>query len=434
MKKNIAWSVQLSQNNRAVVFFMIACCVGYALFKTSYRWVGDIFQTLVILGTLVSIYINRREATKEPLVWLMVLAVITPFFSWFNALFEYPSIVSSTPDLGAIFNFYFFLFVAYWIRHDKVYINSFMIAFCLGVLLTMYSHAPDMVNEITRGLNGQRVDFSYVNANHPAALLGAAVIVAISFWVKQQNSSAFFGATRTSINIMLILFTTISLMMLVFTQSRQSWLALVISLGLMAWAYVYRRYAFNPAITLLIMVVLTGLSAIITAQIPIINDRIMDEKDVVLALLSLDLDNIPFSSIGIRVHLWSESFVWIKENPLLGLGQNGRALVISSSEVMPAFVKKDFTHLHNGYIDTLVNYGIVGLMIFMVSIYSLLKRGMSQSQTMRCASLTVGFVSFFMVINLFESFLTFKSGEFIFNSVAAMILSMIYNDKKEVGL
>ncbi|WP_158074970.1 O-antigen ligase family protein [Salinivibrio sp. PR919] len=422
------WNIQSVADSKSFVTLMILCCLGYAVFKTSYRWIGDIFQSIVILGVLFSLYYDRGSKTKEPLFFLMLISAIVPVLSWINALFKYPDIVDSSPDFGAIVNFYFFLFITYWIKRDRLFINGFMIAFCFGVLLTLVSYSPNIINEFLLGMSGERIDFSYVNANHPAALLGASIIVAVSLFIRKSSNTPYFWRFAY---VMLGCFILVALFALIFTQSRQSWLALIVSLGLMLWVGVYRKYTLNPWLILFIVAGLTILIAMLLAHIPIIHERLMTEKDVILAILSFDLDKIPFSSIGIRIHLWAESLKWIAENPLLGISQHGRALVISMSEGMPDDVVNNFTHLHNGYIDVLVNYGVVGLSVFIFSIWSLLRRGMDKTQKTQCACLSVGFIIFFLTINMFESFLTFKSGEFIFNSVAAMILSMIYNEREK---
>ncbi|ODP99249.1 O-antigen ligase family protein [Salinivibrio sp. DV] len=422
-----SWQLKMLVDNHAFVLSMFFCCLGYAIFKTSYRWIGDIFQSIVILGVLLSLYSYRQTRIKEPLVFLMALSILVPILSWLNALFKYPDVASASPDLGAILNFYFFLFLTYWIKRDKVFIYGFMFAFCLGVLLTIYSHSPNVIDEFLRGMNGERIDFSYVNANHPAALLGAAIIVAMTLYIGKSDKILY---PRGLYNTTLVGFICVALLALVFTQSRQSWLALVVSSGLMMWIVVYRKYALNPWRTLLEVLGVTVLSALLVAHVPMIHERLMTEKNVIQSILSLDLERIPFSSIGTRIHLWAESLKWIAENPLLGVGQNGRAFVISMSEGMPEHIVNHFTHLHNGYIDTLVNYGVVGLSVFIFSIWSLLHRGVDKTQKTQCACLTIGFIVFFLIINMFESFLTFKSGEFIFNSVAAMVLAMIYNENE----
>ncbi|OOF31728.1 hypothetical protein BZJ20_04025 [Salinivibrio proteolyticus] len=427
-KKMKLWNIQSVADSKSFVTLMILCCLGYAVFKTSYRWIGDIFQSIVILGVLFSLYYDRGSKTKEPLFFLMLISAIVPVLSWINALFKYPDIVDSSPDFGAIVNFYFFLFITYWIKRDRLFINGFMIAFCFGVLLTLVSYSPNIINEFLLGMSGERIDFSYVNANHPAALLGASIIVAVSLFIRKSSNTPYF---RRFAYVMFGCFILVALFALIFTQSRQSWLALIVSLGLMLWVGVYRKYTLNPWLILFIVAGLTILIAMLLAHIPIIHERLMTEKDVILAILSFDLDKIPFSSIGIRIHLWAESLKWIAENPFLGISQHGRALVISMSEGMPDYIVNDFTHLHNGYIDVLVNYGVAGLSVFIFSIWSLLRRGMDKTQKTQCACLSVGFIIFFLIINMFESFLTFKSGEFIFNSVAAMILSMIYNEREK---
>lgn len=95
---------------------MLLCCLGYALFKAAYREVGDIFQTILFIGTLFALYAERKKIVQDRVFILLILSIFIPIFSWINALIHAPLLASETPKIGAIVNFYFFFFIAYWLK------------------------------------------------------------------------------------------------------------------------------------------------------------------------------------------------------------------------------------------------------------------------------------------------------------------------------
>ncbi|WP_408647270.1 O-antigen ligase family protein [Vibrio taketomensis] len=99
-------------------------------------------------------------------------------------------------------------------------------------------------------------------------------------------------------------------------------------------------------------------------QIDIVKERVETEWFIIPSILSGDITKIPYTSMGARFHFWYESIDWIKSHPIAGLGHEARSLVISTSERLPDYIKANFSHLHSGHIEMLVNYGILGYLNF----------------------------------------------------------------------
>lgn len=399
---------------------MLLCCLGYALFKAAYREVGDIFQTILFIGTLFALYAERKKIIQDRVFILLILSIFIPIFSWINALIHAPQLASETPQIGAIVNFYFFFFIAYWLKGSSTYCKWFLTTFVFGVFLTLLFHSPDFLQEISLAFKGHRVDFHYINANHGAALLGGVVIIGFIYMVEYfQKLKAERKGVNPFIASLCVLIS--GSMLLVFTQSRQAWFAAFIAILLMSIVILLVRKTLSIKHVTLFAFAVSIVTVVMLFQIPIVYQRLTSELYIIPNVLSGDVDNIPYSSMGARLHFWYESIIWIKENPLFGLGDNARSFVISMSTRLPEYIRVQFSHLHNGYLEVLVNYGILGLLNFFLLFSLLIKSTFTKSTTVYITAFSVGFISYFLIINCFESFLSFKSGMYLFNCMTAVI-------------
>ncbi len=396
-------------------FLMLLCCFGFALFKLSYRDVGDVFQTILLMGSLLALYTKKDILSKNVFFILLVTATAIPIVSWLNSIIEIPLLADKSPTIGAISNFYFFIFIAYWLNGSNRNVLLFLSFFGLGVLLTLYSYSPNIIEDIQNGFMGQRVDFSYVNANHPAALLGCLAMISIfiifdSFLVKQKYQvTSFF----------LVIF-LISFCFLIFTQSRQSWLAFLVG----TFIAIVTSISFNSKLQVKKMyftfILILALLVFGIFQIDIVKERVETEWFIIPSILSGDIDKIPYTSMGARFHFWYESIDWIKNHPIAGLGHETRSLVISTSERLPDYIKAKFSHLHSGHIEMLVNYGILGYLNFLLLCYFVIKYSFSIKTPNYIKSITLGFMAFFFIINAFESFINFNAGLYLFICICSI--------------
>ena len=399
---------------------MLLCCLGYALFKAAYREIGDIFQTILFIGTLFALYAERRKIIQNKVFILLIISVLIPILSWINALNHAPELASEAPQIGAMVNFYFFFFIAYWLKGSVADCKWFLSAFIFGVLLTLLFHSPNFFEEVMLGFQGQRIDFHYINANHGAALLGGVVIIgfiyAIEYFEKIRLDRKALKPFIASLFVLMF-----SSTLLIFTQSRQAWFAVFAAIFLMCIIILLIRTSLSFKHLAVFTFAFSIVSIFVLFQVPIVYERLTSELYIIPSVLSGEIDNIPNSSMGIRLHLWYESFSWLKEYPLLGLGDNARSLVISMSTRLPEYIRIHFSHLHNGYLEVLVNYGILGLLNFVFLFFLLIKSAFSKHAPRYLTAFSVGFITYFLIINCFESFLSFKSGMYLFSCMTAVI-------------
>ena len=101
-------------------------------------------------------------------------------------------------------------------------------------------------------------------------------------------------------------------------------------------------------------------------------NRITDESNVYSAFLSLDRQQIPYTSIGIRAHMMIYGVdLWLKK-PIFGWGVGSSYSLLAQDEILKV---GDHPHFHNNYLELLIEQGVVGLSFYIVA-FTLLMRGL----------------------------------------------------------
>jgi len=126
------------------------------------------------------------------------------------------------------------------------------------------------------------------------------------------------------------------------------------------------------------------------------------------------------SSWGIRANILIVAKEIVKENPLLGIGM-GNAKV-AFLEKAKAFPQTDFfthlKHLHNGYMQILVESGLLGLGLFLFFIYTLIGSTLQRDQWM----LIVTIVTVYLVGFMGEPLLFSRQPYLLFNFFVGLAL------------
>ncbi|UTV27904.1 O-antigen ligase family protein [Photobacterium atrarenae] len=413
--------VRLKQllDSKGFCLAMLCCVIGYILFKRSYRDVGDVFQTLFILASVAALFVDRKQLFKDKMLWALGFAIITQLLSWANALIDIPDLAYPSPHIADLADLFIFIFVAYWLKGTLLNVYLSWWALCLGMLLAFYSHS-DITQQVLLGLEGVRIDFNIINAQHPAMYSGVGFLLSSFFFMKYLCLSI---RAQTAKNIALLCSATLLLVAFTFvvvtTQSRQVWVALLAAyvLGTLLYSILHQE-----KINKLILVgafSLLGLAFYTYATIPLVHDRVQQEMNTATTIITNgDISKIPFNSAGTRLHLWHESLKWIKERPLLGSGYNSKVTVIQNAQHFPAHIRQHFTHLHNSHIELLVSYGLVGLLL-MYGVFAWVVRAASVAPEKRGINevllISAMFTVYWLTVNLFESFFFSNNGQWIHN-------------------
>jgi len=161
--------------------------------------------------------------------------------------------------------------------------------------------------------------------------------------------------------------------------------------------------------SLLVLTLVAGLLAWSAKEA--IYNRVVTDKTTVEALLAGSLDEVPYSSTGLRVHSWAEALKWIAERPITGWGLDARVDVMQLADHFPDDIKARFGHLHNGYLEILLGFGAVGF-FYLCLLWVLLLRRIKLAASKDLYAFALYSSVFFLVLNMFESFFVKSSGEF----------------------
>lgn len=148
----------------------------------------------------------------------------------------------------------------------------------------------------------------------------------------------------------------------VWSQTRGGWLAVLL---ILAWMLLNATQGWSRAKRVAVGTVLLVVLAIPAMQPNgIVQNRVMTAMH---EIKSYWLSNVQASSVGSRLAMWSIASKDIAKSPWIGEGTEGwrrnRDAAIHSGQLDP-FVK-DFSHLHNEFLDVAYKTGLIGLMLLL---------------------------------------------------------------------
>ncbi|EGU56721.1 O-antigen polymerase [Vibrio nigripulchritudo ATCC 27043] len=420
---------KILDSEKFILLMVFSACI-YATFKDSWRLFADIFQTFLLLVSLVTLIVHWSFFKKEKLLWLLPVALIAQLSSWLYSLHFYPELATDSPQVGRLLEFFVFFFIAFWLRGNKKYIWTILSCFVFGSIFTLNYHAP-ILEEISIGLSGKRVDFNYRNAQHGALIIGSALIVHICYFVVSFSSN-FIERKKTLIHTILIL--TLSVILIVM-QTRQTFLGLTLGV-LISVIYFLSIYNKLTIKIILKLIIILSLILLLSINTDIIYQRLKSELFVITDyIVTGDFSNAPNTSIGVRAQLWYESTSWIEKSPLIGLGNGIEKFLIESSTRLPSEIIERYKHMHSSYVATLLRFGIVGLVlslaIFIIPITHLFKISNNSQVTRYVKCLAVIFLVYWLVVNTFESFWYMKAGLWTYTVFMAAIYTIPLSQRYE---
>lgn len=184
------------------------------------------------------------------------------------------------------------------------------------------------------------------------------------------------------------------------TQSRQVWLAIPLAFLITPIIYTITKKPNKKTVYLILVSTLAFvlLALSMASQFSYIDNRSNSEKGVISAILTDHISDLPYPSIGIRIHFWLEAIPWIQKNPLFGYGEEARGLVISQSTDLPSYIKAEFSHLHNSYIELVVQYGMPALLLFIYVYIALIRSTLFQKNSNEMYYLSLLFLGLLQII------------------------------------
>ncbi|WP_280564202.1 O-antigen ligase family protein [Chromohalobacter sp. 48-RD10] len=424
---------------RVLTWLGLVATFLYAAGHIVWPAVGQQAGTLMALLGLFAVLCWGRELRASAPLWLLLAIILVQLLSWVLGYLHHPQWVPDNPELDRMAKWFLFIGMAWWLGgSSRLTLWVWAIA-VPGWLLAVWLEGHGW-QSWQRGLAGQRVDFGIHNAQHVAMLFGAAALGLASFAPRMLRAGRLAWGRRLAWGIMAL----VCLAGVVVTQTRGVWLAFsAAALGMLGgWAW--RAWQLSGSAQ---GATRRGVAAAIGALLVIgvlaaafhdtVERRVMAEREVIASVIQGDWSGVPYSSVGIRIHSWRAATEWIAERPLVGWGGEGRSLVMEQTEWLPDSVSQRFGHLHNTVLEVLVGYGLLG-----ASVVALLAIWVARGTWLAwrggalpgdVALFGAGFFVFFMIANLFESYLAFWSGGYVFTLVMGGLVTHIWRWQRATG-
>jgi O-antigen ligase len=407
-------------HSKGFSWFMLTSLFGYAIFKYASRTYGDVFQTFLVAGSFLALYLERKIIFKDKMLICLFLALVIQVLSWINATIYIPQLAQARPNFSYLGNMFFFIFIAYWLRGQIRSVYLLWFSMLIGFVISFYLHSNNFTQEIIDGLNGARINFNINNAQHSALWAGIAFILLSYFSIKFIYLSITSNKVKKyiCISFILLLINAFFAFIIFATQTRQVFLGLVITCIFAPIAYAFLQ-KYKPSLKLVLPLIVTSIVVLFTlSNISTLENRTAQDTSTYKALLTGNMENIPYDSSGTRINIWYEALGWIQDRPILGSGQDVRDDVVSLSKRIPDNIRTSINHLHNSFIEITLSYGIIGLALILFTFYWLLHSTskfvpLGQFNEIRLIALL--FLIYWFVVNNFESFLFSTTGLLVHN-------------------
>ncbi|WP_299256760.1 O-antigen ligase family protein [uncultured Kushneria sp.] len=395
--------------------------VFYATFQVLWQDVGKIGESLTAFLGLVVVLRYGHGLRNSTAFWLLLAALVVQVISWGLGYLHHPQWVPGDPKPDRLAKLFIFIGVAWWLggstRNTLVIWSLALVAF----IIATFVHGG--IDDWIQGLQGTRVGFGIRNNQHASMLYGVALLGIVIFGRRFVHPGRLI-IWRLVLWLALLLLCLTALMI---GQTRAVWggvtLALLIAaIGWGGWKVSHSggKAIIKPLMIGLMALVIVG--AIASAVFgKTLLQRATAEHQVIEQVLEGNLDSVPYSSVGIRIHSWVAASQWISERPLVGWGPDARGLVIDHTPWLPAMVKDNFGHLHNFFIEIWVAYGLLGVALIAALAFWvgrcawLAWRGGILPGDM--ALFAGSFFIYWMLVNQVESYLSFWTGVYVHNLV-----------------
>ncbi|SDK74553.1 O-antigen ligase [Franzmannia pantelleriensis] len=425
--------VALGGPNRWVGWIAILC---YAFFWLLNLDVSRSAEVVVMLCFLVAAWRDRPLLPEQRwLLWLLLAFVLLQLVAAWRGTALFPETADHQWDFSRYYlKLFLCIAVAWWIKGS---LRAALVVWGVtlaGLLIALLWHSD--VAQWSRALQGRRVDFGFMNAQHTAIYYALLLIAAVALCMY----FAFAGKRRWWVSLLVLPVVLFGLAGTLVTQTRGVWGGLVLATltVLLYWLVAEMRRAgswrgrwarLGGAGALLLVVVIA-----LSQAWPTVEKRIGAEQQEIQAFLQGNLDAMEMRSVGVRAHTWVYAVEQITERPLVGWGPASRIPLIEEGP-FPENVQTRFGHFHNSYLEVLLAYGLLGLGMLGVLLVAVIKGLRQLARRGReglylSGSLAASFLMM-AVANLFESYLVFRTGIYFFVLAGGVGLSFfMYRDNK----
>ncbi|WP_428240999.1 O-antigen ligase family protein [Gynuella sp.] len=374
-------------------------------------------EAIMVITFLIALYQQRKHIKPGMTALLVATSIIMPILFFGINYIRDPYTAVKYMDLDKLLKLFMFVPVAWWLGGKLENWLKLVVVFFLGLLLAILM-TPELYNISSILKNGQVPQLELRNHQHESIYFSVLVLPFIFFSIYLLKFKKYFLlACSVSMSI-------IGMLGVIILQTRATWVALFLAAIITLIIKLFLGKQTKPK---LIAIVAFALLSITTFTIfnnsYHLRARLFAENKTIILFLKGNYAEIPYSSLGIRIHSWIEAKDWIAQKPWIGWGLWARADVIKTSNTLPDRIKEQYGHLHNSFIEIMIAYGIIGLLF--LSLYFILITIIS----IKIHNIPIGyysffFITFYIIANCTESYIVMWNGVYILSIMFSLPFTM----------
>jgi len=308
-------------------------------------------ELVILFLTISGVYFSIRER-KLPFfhdqLKVYSYLVLAFFFSIVISVILSNNPIQGIHRIGSNIHFLVAPFVAYSIYKSNVDLKHIVFAIKLSILAaTVYS-----IYAYSSGRLEVRADSPTIYG-FIMVLFGFMIIIDV--WI-QSNKEKLFS----------IFIFFLAMYSVVLSGTRIAWVIFVVLFfsAMLIWSI--RGYLTKKGLLL----ILIALAVVMAFSMN--NKSFVDRIDVAFhEIKDYSVDSDPNGSVSLRLSMWSGGLTAFKQQPIIGYGYQNTGLEASrhvSAPYAKAFIKGQ-KMLHNDYVNSLVGFGILGLLALMALLF-----------------------------------------------------------------
>jgi len=385
-------------NSALVIILLGTLVVGNA------SQVRNLFGLLALVYSLVFLKkVTFVDASQKP--WLLAVLLFGVYHVVHILLLGDPS-----EHLGNYYKYFFIAIFIIYLSQVGFWLPSLYVGTAIGTLLTLYYGIDEVIT--TRATH--RIGIGHNPIVLATLLLVYIVILAESFFEKRHWVIKFVSALLVIGLIYLI----------VNTGVRGAYLTLLVLVFVYTARLLYQLTQKQRVYSTLTLSLVAVIFVLWAFGQPAVEHRYERTLIEIQHIKKGDFS----TSIGLRLNAWHVAFAMILEKPILGYGE-ARSEIIEASHVVADEYDIEMnsvatlSHIHSEFLQTWVEYGLLGL-ICLLLVYAAFIYGLpSQSQWMLFCILAV-----FLILSITDS--GFKNNVlvttfFVVGSIVRIYLSKV---------
>ncbi|MEZ9172486.1 O-antigen ligase family protein [Vibrio cyclitrophicus] len=306
---------------------------------------------LFLISIIVSILVFKKETIlnniQSPFVWLIGISCIYIVFSYYYhgaSSRELRSLIATT---------LFLIFFPYKLLTKQL---TRWIVLVGGLFVCLNSLYFNVYMDVAR-------DAGYMNPIPYSTACALLAVISFSLLLESARKK------EAIITLSAFLF---YLPPIVLSETRGIWLAFSLSLVLLSIIKLKMTRPSNKSILLITAAVI----AILFSGFMTFKDNISHRYEKTIYEIEKIKNNNYNTSIGLRLKMWSLAPDLFEKKPILGHGQEHREILkgkLKEKEISKRLFHFASSHYHNQYIDKMVKFGSIGLILLMsILIYPLI--------------------------------------------------------------